>query len=241
MLTPANSVRLLAVMLLQATLGQAQAGLPRELGPVGIFEIDGHGLVLFVDSSACDPNVNWRSEGILFSSNRGKSWQVIVARVNGSTFDYVSQPRSGKIWIVGHKFVEGPNHDPFILVPKRTAKGWDKHTIYSGNAELQSVSFLDNGDLVACIRHLRLGDSGWSGPLFAHRSSDGGRTWRQIGRRANCPAPHNGGEFTKIPKSTTHWRVLDNGSTGFEVQEHAKDRKVWRTVSNFPDQACEAH
>src|SRR5262250_2257234 len=138
MLTATNNVRLFAVMLLHATLGQAQAGLPRELGPVGIFEIDEQGLVLFVDSSACDPKNNWRSEGILLSSNRGKSWQVMLTRINGSVFDYVSQQRNGKIWIVGHSFVEGPDHDPFMLVPKLTGEGWEKHTIYSGYAELQS-------------------------------------------------------------------------------------------------------
>jgi hypothetical protein len=240
MLTATNNVRLFAVMLLHATLGQAQAGLPRELGPVGIFEIDEQGLVLFVDSSACDPNVNWRSEGILLSSNRGKSWQVMLTRINGSVFDYVSQPRNGKIWIVGHSFVEGPDHDPFILVPKLTGEGWEKHTIYSGYAELQSVSFLDNGDLVACIRHLRFGATGWSGSLFAHQSSDNGRTWRQIGRASRCPASPSI-VFTPIHKNTAHWRVVDKGSTGFEVQENSNDRRGWRTVSNFPDQDCEPY
>ncbi len=157
-------------------------------------------------------------------------------QLDGSVFEYIYEAK-GRVWIVGEHTAEGPASEPFILVPDESGLGWSVHVIYEDAAELESIVVQNNGDFGAWIRHLKLHDNGWTGPLYLHKSSDGGRTWRLVGRTNNAPANQAAG-FKKIETQTATWRVADQGNGVSVVERRTDEHSAWKTVYRFPPNVC---
>jgi hypothetical protein len=173
-----------AVSLLSVAVQTSVAPPERVLAPIGLVTTSNDGVVLFISVAKRRGDESETAAGIVFSSDHGKSWRSVQEPIDGSTFEFVSDPRESDVWIAGFQYVEGPASDPFVLVPRRGELGWEVHHIYQGAAELDGITLVDPQHLVAWVRHLKLTDKGWVGPEYVHSSADGGRTWKQIGLAA---------------------------------------------------------
>jgi len=87
------------------------------------------------------------------------------------------------------------------------------------------------------IRHLKLGEDGWTGPLFVDKSSDRRRTWRLAGRTVKTAASQAAG-FKKISAETAMWRVRERANGGTVVERRAGENSGWKAVHTFPGDMC---
>ena len=205
--------------------------------PYGIWT-RGETVVLFAHVYPCPPDElpPPGAAQLFVSEDGGKSWGKRGPQLDGSVFEYIYEAK-GRVWIVGEHTAEGPASEPFILVPDESGLGWSVHVIYEDAAELESIVVQNNGDFGAWIRHLKLHDNGWTGPLYLHKSSDGGRTWRLVGRTNNAPANQAAG-FKKIETQTATWRVADQGNGVSVVERRTDEHSAWKTVYRFPPNVC---
>jgi hypothetical protein len=157
-------------------------------------------------------------------------------QLDGSVFERTYEFEK-KLWIVGEHTAEGPASDPFILVPEDNPSRWSLHFIYLGASELTTVTRRAHGDFVALVRHLELHDDGWTGPVYVHRSFDGGRTWKKVGRAKEGLQP-GGQPFKEIQNENGNWRILDPGNEESEIQRRVKALAQWKTVSKRTGKAC---
>jgi hypothetical protein len=173
---------------------------------------------------------------LFISKDGGARWERSGTPLDGSEFEYVRHAES-RLWIVGEHTAEGPASDSFVLVPDTKSLSWTRHVIYGGAGELHGIALSENGDFVAWIRHLKLHDNGWEGPLFIHKSSDDGQTWRVVGQTRKAPkGPGNG--FERITRETLRWRVINKDDGGSVVEQRSEKDSVWRPVLGFPHQVC---
>ena len=207
------------------------------LTPYGIWT-SGEVIVLFAEVSSCPPNElpPPGAAQVLVSKDGGKHWEKSGQQFEGSILEYTHET-GANLWIVGEHTAEGPASSPFILIPTGTGLDWKQKIIYEGNAELEGIAKRDNGDFVAWIRHLDLHGEGWTGPLYLHRSSDGGHTWHVVGRTKKTPDGPGAG-FKKIEKQNSNWRVTDAGDDGSAVEFRADEHSSWREVYRFLVSDC---
>lgn len=220
---------------------QLSVRLPQgDVAPLGILPVKEEGTLILVYAYGCQGKESEESGEVLLSSDRGKSWRSVLKDARRSNLLYVSDPAKDDLWFAGHEYEEGPASDPFVLVPRTGAEGWEIHRIYDGAAELDGVAQTDPQHLVAWVRHLRLTDKGWVGPEYVHDSADGGRTWKQIGLAADYHGPRRGAGFTKIQKKADNWRLQDieEKPGGFIVERSSDKGRTWGTIATFPMRPC---
>ena len=173
---------------------------------------------------------------LFVSRDGGVRWEQSEPQLDGSEFEYVHEEKA-RLWIVGEHTAEGPASEAFILVPDEESLAWSRHVIYEGGSDLEGIAISKPGDFIAWIRHLKLGDNGWNGLLYVHESSDGGRTWRLVGRAKKAPQnPGNG--FKKIERESSEWRVAVKEGGGSTIEHRVNDHSAWKRVAAFPYQAC---
>jgi hypothetical protein len=224
-------------------LGAAQVSvsLPQgDFAPLGILPAKDERTLILVYAYGCQGKESEESGEVLLSSDRGKSWRSVLKDARRSNLLYVSDPAKGDLWFAGYDYEEGPASDPFVLVPRSGAEGWEIHRIYDGAAELDGVAQPDRQHLVAWLRHLKLTDKGWIGPEYVHTSVDGGRTWKQVGLAANYHGPKKGTGFTKMQKQAGNWRLRDfeEKPGGFVVERRSDTGGTWSTTAAFPARPC---
>lgn len=170
---------------------------------------------------------------LFVSRDGGARWEKSGAPLEGREFDYVHEDE-GRLWIVGEYTAEGPASETFILVPAQNNLSWTRHVIYEGNSELEGITISRTGDFIAWIRHLKLDNNGWTGPMYVHESRNRGRTWRVLGRtRRGREGPGNG--FKKIETERSIWRVTRQAGGGSAIEHRANDKSWWNVVAAFPE------
>jgi hypothetical protein len=195
-------------------------------------------IVVFAQVYPCPPNElpPPGAAQILISDGGGGHWEKRGPQLDGSEFQYV-RAIGNRLWVVGEHTAEGPASEPFVLVPSEKGLEWNQRVIYKDAAELEGIAAQSDGRFTAWIRHLKLHDNGWTGPLYLHKSSDGGLTWRVVGRTRKAPrAPGPG--FKKIEKQTETWRVRDQDGGDSAIEHRADENSAWKSVYSFPGNAC---
>jgi hypothetical protein len=195
-------------------------------------------IVLFAQVYPCPPKdlTPPGAAQIFVSEDGGGHWEKRGPELDGSEFRYV-RAIGDRLWVAGERTAEGPAIEPFIFVPSEKGLEWTQHVIYKDAADLEGIAAQSDGGLTAWIRHLKLHDSGWTGPLYLHESSDGGLTWRVAGRAKRAPrAPGPG--FKKIEKQNETWRVRDQDGGGSAIEHRADEHSGWKSVYSFPGNAC---
>ena len=139
------------------------------------------GRILFARLDKCD--APYRPVQPLVSKDGGKTWGVTGPLLESSDLEYFLDTRS-ELFIAGEDIAEGSAHNPFLLVYRATDNAWQQSEIYDQASELLGVAHeAKTGRFLAWVRHLELEKNGdWSGPVFLHRSLDGGKTWRSSKR-----------------------------------------------------------
>ncbi len=173
----------------------------------------------------------------MVSSDGGLTWQPTGPRTVGLSRDFVLD--TGKeLLIAGENIIEGPAHDPFLLVYRYGAEQWDEFEILGGSTELSALALeTKTGRLLAWIRHLELSDDGWTGPLFLHESMDGGKSWREVKKVARVPASRTGLRFfERFADEQGPWRIVSNESAS---RMEKRDDERWKPVE-LPMMDCEA-
>jgi hypothetical protein len=193
--------------------------------------------ILFAEIRHCSAEPQLPAAQIFVSTDDGKSWSKRGPEIDGSEFEYAYKTGAA-LWIVGLHTAEGPGIDPFILVPAPSPFTWERHAIYDGPAELKAVRFGGRGHLSALVRHINVHDENGGGPIYRHESVDGGRSWKSEGR-AKAALSSAGKNFAKITKRDSDWRIRDRADGGFDVQHRLGRQAAWRTMSEFPWQACD--
>ncbi len=239
-----TSLTKLFLVVVASILGVVQltVTLPKgDVSPLGILRAKDERTLILVYAHGCRGKESEESAQILLSSDRGKSWRSVLKDARRSNLLYVSEPEKSDPWFAGYDYEEGPASDPFVLVPRSGAEGWELHRIYEGAAELDSIAQMDRGHFVAWVRHLKLTDKGWTGTEYVHSSEDGGRTWRQIGVAAKYRGPQKDSGFARIQKQENNWRVRDiEDKTGGFVVDHSSDGGTsWSSVATFPARPCD--
>jgi hypothetical protein len=218
-----------------ASIGLVATG-QENVTPEGIFALN-DSVVLFTKVLSCNNQSDLPAAQIFVSADGGATWAKRGPGLEGSEFEYAYE-RDGKLWIAGEHTAEGPSSDQFILVPGETSSEWIIHTIYEGPSELKGIAFHENGELVAWIRHINVHKEDWPGATYIHKSYDGGRTWKTLGRlktRSNQP----GQWFLKIGMQASTWQIVDQGQSGVLIQHQRKEKANWETVSRFPLIPCQ--
>lgn len=195
-------------------------------------------IVLFAQAYPCPPGElpPPGAAQLFVSTDGGKGWEKRGPRLAGSEFQYIHEAGT-RLWIVGEHTAEGPASEPFILVPDEKSLAWSLHVIYEGASELEGIAVTNSGDFIAWIRHLKLKDNGWTGPLFVHKSSDGGQTWHVVGRATKGPRTL-GTAFKKIEEETATWRVTNQDSRGSAVEYRPDENSPWKLVMAFQQDEC---
>jgi hypothetical protein len=225
-----------AFLVLAGAASAAQAAADRELVRAQGILARGDAVVLFTQVSQCatvsEPAVP--AAQIFVSTDGGKTWSKKGPALEGKEFQYVYDTAAG-LWVAGMHTLEGPA-DPFLLVPSKAPFEWNIHVIYEGSAALGRLAFGENRELLARIIHVDLVNDRERG--YLHASSDGGRSWRMVGR-AKRDYPKGLREFAEIAKQTAKWRVVDGDDGGSRIEHRAGKREPWRTVSEFVAPSCD--
>jgi hypothetical protein len=226
-----------AALFIVAVVGSAAAGSTESdsVRPDGILS-RGDAIVLFTRVSHCV----MASEPVLpaaqmfVSNDGGRTWSKKGPELEGDEFQYAYDTAAG-LWVAGMHTLEGPA-DPFLLVPGKASFEWDVHVIYEGSAALGRLAFGENSELLARIIHVDLLND--RERVYLHASSDGGRSWRMIGR-AKRDYPKGVREFAEIRKQTAQWRITDRKDSQFAIEHRAGAGRPWQTVSEFPLPKCD--
>lgn len=207
------------------------------VSPYGIWAM-GDSVVVFAQVYPCPPDElpPPGAAQLFVSRDGGAHWEKSGPRIEGSEFEYVREAGT-RLWIVGEHTAEGPASEPFILVPEERNDSWKLHVMYEGASELKGVAIQKNGEFTARIRHLRLRDNGWAGPLYVHKSSDGGRTWSVVGQEKKEPLGP-GELFKKIGQETATWRVVDRGDGHSAIEHRDNEHSVWKPIEGFNRNGC---
>jgi hypothetical protein len=215
----------------------ASVGLSQEnFAGKGILAI-GNNVLLFTTVRVCSAEPQLPSAQMLVSTDGGRSWHKRGPRLEGSEFEFVYQ-RRGQVWIAGLHTAEGPGIDPFVLVPSRRQQrfSWRKYIIHEGPSDLEGIAFGKKAELSALVSHIDMRNEDWKGVLYLHRSSNGGTSWRLVGRAVGARR-QRGTPFERIAKENRAWRIVDQDDGGFVVQ-HRGAHESWLTASRFPLKPC---
>jgi hypothetical protein len=195
-------------------------------------------LVTFAQVYPCPPNdlTPPGAAQIFVSDDGGAHWEKRGPELDGSEFQYF-RAIGDRLWVVGEHTAEGPAIEPFIFVPNEKGFDWTQHVIYKDAAELEGIAAQSDGGFTAWIRHLKLHDNGWTGPLYLHQSSDGGLTWHVVSRAKKVPSAPRAG-FKKIEKQAENWRVREQESGVSTIEHRADVHSEWKSVYRFPGNAC---
>jgi hypothetical protein len=226
-----------AALFLVAAAGSAAHGSPETdlVRATGILAL-GDAVILFTQVSPCAK----ASEPVLpaaqmfVSIDGGRTWSKKGPELEGDEFQYVYDTGAA-LWVAGMHTAEGPA-DPFILVPGTASFEWEAHAIYEGSAALGQLAFGGNGELLARIIHVDLVSD--KGRVYLHASSDGGRSWRIIGR-TKSDYPKGARRFAEIRKQTAQWRIAVREDSQFAIEHRAGTQQPWQTASEFPLPDCD--
>lgn len=168
----------------------------------------------------------------LVSTDGGKTWDATGPLLESSDLEYFLDTRS-ELFIAGEDIAEGPAHSPFFLVYRATENTWQQSEIYDQASELLGIAHeAKTGRFLAWVRHLELKKNGdWSGPIFLHRSLDGGKTWNVVRKVRRVPRMATGLRF--FPEhldQSGSWRLTRTGSRAERRQNDGK----WHLVTMLP-------
>jgi hypothetical protein len=226
--------KVLAAITVWCVAAPARADFPKgNLEPTGIGAMRDGTILLFASYRPCGMGADATVGRVFASNDRGKSWKVAVTDNDGAIFQYLYESPDGREWIAGTVYREGPNSDPFILVPTASPSHWQRYRIYSGPAELEEIGFDREHHLAAVVRHLKLGDQGWTGPTFIHKSDNDGRSWSVGGTRSR-PFSQS---FQKVLLSNRDWRVIQDA--GHPLIQRRQDGAQWQTVAQLDSKCSE--
>ena len=187
-------------------------------------------VILFARLDKCD--APYRPVQPLVSTDGGKTWGVTGPLLESSDLEYFLDTRS-ELFIAGEDIAEGPAHNPFLLVYRATDNTWQQSEIYDQASELLGIAHeAKTGGFLAWVRHLELQKNGdWSGPVFLHRSLDGGKTWSVVREVKRVPRTAPGLHFFRehLDQSGS-WRLTKTGSRAERRQDDGK----WRLVTILP-------
>jgi hypothetical protein len=105
--------------------------------------------------------------------------------------------------------------------------------IYHQASELLGIALeAKTGRFLAWVRHLELERNGdWSGPVFLHRSLDGGKTWSAVKKVRGVPRIAPGLRFFREHLyQSGSWRLTKIGSRAERRQDDGK----WHLVTMLP-------
>ena len=193
----------------------------------------GNTVVIFARLHLCNGPTAVR---LLASTDNGKTWAKPGALLEGSEFTS-SLVSDGRLWIAGLHTAEGPGIDPFLLIPAHNPLQWKLGRIYEGPSELIAVAMGVNGELSAWVSHIDMSTEDWTGPVYLHASSDGGKTWNVIQQQQKVLSSSQR-EFQEIQKQDRGWRVVDLEDGGFGIQHQGAELSEWDTVARFPMERC---
>jgi hypothetical protein len=201
----------------------------------GLFPLGENRVLLFATRVDCRLSATGEEMGVVLQSDDGgASWVKVADGVLNAQFHRAGKFGHDRFVIFGDVYSEGPATDPFMLI--REAGAWRRQQIYEGPAQLESAATAE-GHLVAWIRHLKLGDSGWTGPLVRYESTDGGRTWTK--RKAiRTTETTSARVLPEVGRQADGWRVASDESSGFRVER--LNQGAWDVTSHFPWTHCEA-
>lgn len=186
-------------------------------------------VILFARFNNC--GAPYRPVQPLVSTDGGKTWGVIGPLLESSDLEYFLDTGS-ELFIAGEDIAEGPAHSPFLLVYRATDNAWQQSEIYDQASELLGIAHdAKTGKLLAWVRHLELKNYDWSGPVFLHRSLDGGKTWSVVRKVRRVPRIAPGLHFFRENLNQSgSWRLTKTGS---RVERRQDDGK-WHLVTLLP-------
>jgi hypothetical protein len=194
-------------------------------------------VILFARLNNC--GAPYRPVQPLVSTDGGKTWGATGPRLESSDLEYFLDAGS-ELFIAGEDIAEGPAHSPFLLVYRASDNAWQQSEIYDQASELLGIGVeAKTGRFLAWVRHLELEKNGdWSGPIFLHRSPDGGKTWSVVRKVRRVPRMAPGLRFFRghLDQSGS-WRLTKTGSRA----EHRQDDGTWHLVTLLPlpiQEAC---
>jgi hypothetical protein len=189
----------------------------------------GNTIILFARLNECGGP--YRPILPLVSKDGGKTWTARGPRLEGSDLEYILDT-GAELWIAGEDIAEGPSHDPYVLLYRADAAEWPQILIYDDAAHLLAMAReTKTGKLLAWVRHIDFNTEDWTGPVYLHRSVDGGRTWRVVRKVTRVPRSTPGLHFFHgLPRRSGPWRISRRGSAVENLQSDGK----WHLVTSLP-------
>lgn len=213
--------------------GPARAGEQENISGKGILAHAG-ALLLLGDVMSCGSSEQLPAAQVFVSTDAGKTWQKHGPALEGSEFEFSSSTAAG-IWLAGIHIAEGPGMDPFLWRPSDKPYEWIQSTIFEGPASLEGVA-MRQGTMFAWVRHIDVHEPDKPAPLYLHRSTDGGRSWKESGP-VKSVAEKSATKFRKIRTRSGSWRLTED-SAGFSIQHQQNSKEEWQQVSRFERQDC---
>lgn len=186
-------------------------------------------VILFARFNNC--GAPYRPVQPLVSTDGGKTWGVTGPLLESVDLEYFLDTGS-ELFTAGEDIAEGPAHDPFLLIYRATDNTWQQSEIYDQASELLGIAYeAKTGGFLAWVRHLDLKNHDWSGPIFLHRSMDGGKTWSVVRKVRRVPRTAPGVRFFRrnLMQSGT-WRLFRPGTS----VEHRQGDGMWQTIKRLP-------
>ncbi len=207
----------------------AHSELPKgHIKPTGVRALSDGSILVFTTFRPCGKGADEDVGRILESRDRGKSWNVVVTDNNGELYRFSYEFPRGVIWVAGVVYREGPTSSPFVLVRANSTEPWHRYRIYDGPAELEGIAMDATHRFHASVRHLSLGDNGWTGPVFVYEGDEMGRRWTV----SKKPIPSTSTGFQRIELTDGDWRITDAESNNPTV-EHKQSGASWQTASTL--------